>query len=455
MAERTWKQPCRPQRGEAVPHPGPVAGLREGSRAAPPTGDGQQEAILELQRTWGNQHVQRMLQRCGTASRPPVGDHSAELPEDFVARTRKERGAGMPLQQDARLDMEQRFGRDFGGVRVHVGRRADALSREIGAEAFAFDQHIFFSQGAYQPTTRRGKRLLAHELTHVLQQPGRWLKDPVGVTAAHDPTEREATRTAARLVDGEGAGSHPVPVLRSAAPLFRRNGSLWERPERTDRWEDARSKCRNQLYWSDGGHWIGPGREPDCFQRRARSSSATIVMHWPTDDCVEKFRQQQQQSLDRLSMAVAVLFGWKEMAASAGQQLSRILLPGGQGRERRRGPTGARTGAGIAAAWLLNRAPRLRVHRGWSLEVELELDYRESVHPWGQSRLSTRVVRTLYDQDGDVVAHVSEPTARDLTYVSEQQRDWLFDSIGAGHTSVEVECPDLSLLLGFWTSPPD
>jgi hypothetical protein len=78
------------------------------------------------------------------------------------------RDAGQPLPQALRRDFERRFGRDFSGVRVHPDAGADAGA--IRARAFTVGSDIMFGPGAYAPGTRAGRRLLAHELTHVVQQ---------------------------------------------------------------------------------------------------------------------------------------------------------------------------------------------------------------------------------------------------------------------------------------------
>jgi hypothetical protein len=68
--------------------------------------------------------------------------------------------------------MESAFGSDFSGVRVHTGSEAHALNRAVNAVAFTTGQDIFFRDGAYSPGSTDGKELLAHELTHVVQQGG-------------------------------------------------------------------------------------------------------------------------------------------------------------------------------------------------------------------------------------------------------------------------------------------
>ncbi|WP_224362372.1 eCIS core domain-containing protein [Hyalangium versicolor] len=80
-----------------------------------------------------------------------------------------ERG-GMPLPGPLRSHFEPRFGRDFGQVRVHVGGEAAEAARGVQARAYTIGRDIVFGAGQYQPDSEAGRRLLAHELTHVVQQ---------------------------------------------------------------------------------------------------------------------------------------------------------------------------------------------------------------------------------------------------------------------------------------------
>jgi hypothetical protein len=75
-----------------------------------------------------------------------------------------------PLDSTTQTFMESRFGHSFDHVRVHTGAQADASGRAIGARAYTVGPDIVFTRGEYAPDTQSGKRLLAHELTHVLQQ---------------------------------------------------------------------------------------------------------------------------------------------------------------------------------------------------------------------------------------------------------------------------------------------
>jgi hypothetical protein len=80
------------------------------------------------------------------------------------------RGSGHPLPPSARDFFEPRFGHDFGQVRIHTGGRAAEAASTVSARAFTLGRDIVFGAGQYAPGTNSGKKLLAHELTHVLQQ---------------------------------------------------------------------------------------------------------------------------------------------------------------------------------------------------------------------------------------------------------------------------------------------
>ncbi|MCX6581387.1 MAG: DUF4157 domain-containing protein [Candidatus Aminicenantes bacterium] len=80
------------------------------------------------------------------------------------------KGSGQPLSPSSREFFEPRFGSDFSNVRVHAGSDAAAIATEINAKAFTTGNDIFFNTGQYSPGTSGGKNLLAHELTHVVQQ---------------------------------------------------------------------------------------------------------------------------------------------------------------------------------------------------------------------------------------------------------------------------------------------
>jgi peptidoglycan hydrolase-like protein with peptidoglycan-binding domain len=99
------------------------------------------------------------------------GASAQHLPDSaFASRVETLRGGGRPLPPSERAFFEPRFGRDFGGVRVHADATAAAAARAVGARAFTIGHDFFFGAGQYAPRTGAGRRLMAHELTHVVQQ---------------------------------------------------------------------------------------------------------------------------------------------------------------------------------------------------------------------------------------------------------------------------------------------
>jgi hypothetical protein len=86
---------------------------------------------------------------------------------------------GRPLEPTLRQDMERRFGFDFSQVRVHSGAAAEQSARDLNATAYTVGHNIVFDVGRYAPETREGRRLIAHELAHVVQQ-SKWPERTTG-----------------------------------------------------------------------------------------------------------------------------------------------------------------------------------------------------------------------------------------------------------------------------------
>lgn len=103
------------------------------------------------------------IQRLGTA--PGNGTVAAPASVDATLA-----GSGQALAPALRQDMESRFGHDFSRVRIHADAHAERSARELQASAYTVGTHIAFAAGVYAPHTDAGRHLLAHELTHVVQQ---------------------------------------------------------------------------------------------------------------------------------------------------------------------------------------------------------------------------------------------------------------------------------------------
>jgi len=98
------------------------------------------------------------------------GLEGGDVDADVARSIQSAKGGGQPLHDGVRSSMEKGFGADFGGVRVHTGGQADALNRSLNARAFTTGKDIFFGKGQYNPGSSGGQELIAHELTHTVQQ---------------------------------------------------------------------------------------------------------------------------------------------------------------------------------------------------------------------------------------------------------------------------------------------
>jgi len=136
---------------------------RDGEREAAETAGGPVARLPDRRRTITVTRTAREGARTGTGT-------GTEDVEEAVSRAFA--GGGRPLPEAMRSFFEPRFDADFSDVRVHTGLAADAAARSIDAEAFTVGTDVAFAKGNYDPGTTAGKRLLAHELTHVVQQTG-------------------------------------------------------------------------------------------------------------------------------------------------------------------------------------------------------------------------------------------------------------------------------------------
>jgi Domain of unknown function (DUF4157) len=166
-----------------------------------------------------------MLQRAAIGS-PPMGEAPPIVQEVL-------RSPGQPLDTATRAFMEPRFGHDFSRVRVHTNERAAESARAVSARAYTVGRNVVFGAEQYASATTNGQRLLAHELTHVVQQAQSGgtttTQARLEMTGPRDTAEQEADRVAGRVVAGERAwvdhqdGAHlqqvhPGMIQRTPAP---------------------------------------------------------------------------------------------------------------------------------------------------------------------------------------------------------------------------------------------
>ena len=182
--------------------------------------------ILGLQRAVGNSGVGAMLEE----ERSPV--------HDVVGS-----GGGSPLAPDVKGEMESRLGHDFSDVRVHNDSQAHESARSVNAHAYTVGSNVVFQRDRFDPSSSEGKTMLAHELTHVVQQrsgpvDGTSTGGGVKVSDPSDRFEREASANAERAMSAPAPAAQlsasPAAVQREEAPAEEEDvaqGSFVQREE--------------------------------------------------------------------------------------------------------------------------------------------------------------------------------------------------------------------------------
>ncbi|MGY5125977.1 eCIS core domain-containing protein [Streptomyces nigrescens] len=274
-----------------------LAAAGEGERLTP-------EAAAVLQRTVGNaafsallagQEQHRHGAGCGhTVQRSPV--------QEVL------RAPGRPLDEPVRTDMEGRLGADFSDVRVHTDTSAHESAESVNAHAYTSGSHIVFQRGRYNTSSAAGRHMLAHELTHVIQQrngpvAGTDRGDGTKVSDPSDRFEREAEATASRVLsadvqrtaDPAHAPDHgTADAHRAVQRTFKMANKTIEAAEdvlplealmakgkaRHARWDVAfKTKIRDELISMasderDLGRWPSYEELLDSAERRVREAAA-------------------------------------------------------------------------------------------------------------------------------------------------------------------------------------
>lgn len=229
------------------------------------------------------QTVRRLPLADGVAS-TGTPDLSAELTREILTR----RGQGRPFAAANRAFFEQRMGHAFTGVRIHDDGASSALASRLGARAFTLGNDMFFARGQFNPHTHTGRRLLAHELTHTLQQ----------------STDRAAATTLRRSPD-EAEDSEPCPGqtyrIRKGDTLFGIAGKAFG---------------------------VAAGAERLKHARQINEDSRNLRYHGPTPESEKKLLGERRISfLPRFSCEAETTETTE--AAAPGKCYAQIYIPGG------------------------------------------------------------------------------------------------------------------------------
>ncbi len=160
----------------------------------------------------GESRENSFIQRQTETLTKPIGPEGGMLDDATSGRIEAARAqGGAPLGGIARTEMEPLFHYDFSQVRIFADSEADALNRDLSASAFTTGSDIFFRDGSYNPSTQQGQALLAHELTHVVQQDGVSSGTPHIVGPVDGAHEHAANRAA--------EGTMSAPERQPSIPL--------------------------------------------------------------------------------------------------------------------------------------------------------------------------------------------------------------------------------------------
>jgi hypothetical protein len=155
----------------------------------------QAHALADVASLVGNRAFGGLLARQGAGILPGGAVHPEV--ETAIASTR---GGGAQLEPSTRERLGAGLGDSLADVRVHTGDVADGLARSVSARAFATGTDVYFARGEYRPGSAAGDRLLAHEVSHVVQQRGAATTGPMTVTEPGDAIEAEADAAARDLL---------------------------------------------------------------------------------------------------------------------------------------------------------------------------------------------------------------------------------------------------------------
>ena len=133
-----------------------------------------------------------------------IGPRGGETEPDTEIEIRRAMSGGEPLEPKIRGFMQEELASDFSGVRVHHNEDSDKLNRQLQATAFTTGNHVFFRDGAYNPSSSSGQELIAHELTHVVQQGGTAQRSPATVQRDDDLYSEVEDEYAEGYADADG-----------------------------------------------------------------------------------------------------------------------------------------------------------------------------------------------------------------------------------------------------------
>jgi hypothetical protein len=173
-----------------------------------------------------------------------------DISSNLAADIQSSMSSGSPLPLSTRAFMEPRFRTDFSKVRIHTGEKAAKLNRQLNAHAFTVSDHIFFGRDKFRPETSDGKELIAHELTHTIQQGAAvQRKEDVTVTQRSQPMVQRGI--VSEVLDYFADKAYNIPGFRMFTIVIGFNPINMEKADRS-----AANILRAIVEFLPGGHLI-------------------------------------------------------------------------------------------------------------------------------------------------------------------------------------------------------
>ncbi|MFK7771032.1 MAG: DUF4157 domain-containing protein [Saprospiraceae bacterium] len=133
-------------------------------------GGAEEEEPLQM-KTEEEEPLQLMEEEESLQTKSNTSDPKTASP-NVAKKLNQSKGGGASLSKSTQIEMESAIGADFSQVKIHTGSQAEGMNKDLGAQAFTHGKDVYFNQNKFSPNSKEGKRLLAHELTHVVQQNG-------------------------------------------------------------------------------------------------------------------------------------------------------------------------------------------------------------------------------------------------------------------------------------------
>ena len=246
----------------------------------------------------------------------PLPSQTSEVVSDVETSINSIRGGGQPLPGSTRAFFETRFGQDFSQVRLHTDARAADAARAVNARAFTTGQDVVFGAGQYAPGTEHGRRLMAHELTHVIQQyggvyasthsayayqsapqsPGRpWVISPLTECPAK-VVQRDLEEAFLQIPEGD----RPFESGEQGLQQFQSIITDFEDFENVALSYDMRPAELLAMYMQEGGLMLGAHSRPTSVAARDRTALVAYYLwtYHGMDDFARTYPKGSQECLD-------------------------------------------------------------------------------------------------------------------------------------------------------------